>query len=148
VVASEVRNLAQRSATAAKEIKVLIDNSVGEIETGSRLVEQAGTTTRDVVDAIQRVTNLMGEISAASLEQTAGIDQVNRAISQMDQVTQQNAALVEEAAAASESLQEQAEKLAPVVGQFKLPGQRLAVPALSSAGARPHQASVASISYG
>ena len=148
VVASEVRNLAQRSATAAKEIKVLIDNSVGEIETGSRLVEQAGTTTRDVVDAIQRVTNLMGEISAASLEQTAGIDQVNRAISQMDQVTQQNAALVEEAAAASESLQEQAEKLALVVGQFKLPGQHPAAPAFSSAGAWPHQASVASISYG
>jgi methyl-accepting chemotaxis protein len=148
VVASEVRNLAQRSATAAKEIKVLIDNSVGEIETGSRLVEQAGMTTRDVVDAIQRVTNLMGEISAASLEQTAGIDQVNRAISQMDQVTQQNAALVEEAAAASESLQEQAEKLALVVGQFKLPGQHPAAPAFSSAGARPHQARVASIAYG
>jgi methyl-accepting chemotaxis protein len=145
VVATEVRNLAQRSATAAREIKSLIDNSVGEIEAGSRLVEQAGTTTREVVEAIQRVTSLMGEISAASQEQTAGIDQVNRAISQMDQVTQQNAALVEEAAAASESLQEQAERLASVVAQFKLPGQRPAVPIVPSAGAWAHPSLVPSL---
>ncbi len=137
VVASEVRNLAQRSATAAREIKALIDNSVGEIEAGSRLVEQAGATTRDVVEAIQRVTGLMGEISAASQEQTVGIEQVNSAIVQMDRVTQQNAALVEEAAAAAESLQEQAQRLARVVGEFRLPGQPAA-----------RYASVASISYG
>jgi methyl-accepting chemotaxis protein len=145
VVATEVRNLAQRSATAAREIKTLIDNSVGEIEAGSRLVEQAGTTTREVVEAIQRVTSLMGEISAASQEQTAGIDQVNRAVSQMDQVTQQNAALVEEAAAASESLQEQAEKLALVVAQFKLPGRRPAAPIAPSAGAWPRPSLVPSL---
>jgi len=145
VVATEVRNLAQRSAAAAREIKTLIDNSVGEIEAGSRLVEQAGTTTREVVEAIQRVTSLMGEISAASQEQTAGIDQVNRAISQMDQVTQQNAALVEEAAAASESLQEQAEKLALVVARFKLPGQRPAVSIVPSAGAWPRPSLVPSL---
>ncbi|WP_343731777.1 methyl-accepting chemotaxis protein [Duganella sp.] len=111
VVASEVRNLAQRSATAAREIKTLIGNSVEQIKAGDRLVDQAGATSREVVQAIQGV---------ASQQQTAGIDQVHRAISQMDQVTQQNAALVEEAAAASESLQEQAEKLAQVVAQFKL----------------------------
>jgi methyl-accepting chemotaxis protein len=154
VVASEVRNLAQRSATAAKEIKALIDNSVGEIEAGSRLVEQAGTTTRDVVEAIGRVTGLMGEISAASLEQTAGIEQVNNAIAQMDQVTQQNAALVEEAAAAAESLQEQAEKLARVVGEFRLPGQSHAMPAPRHAPvavpgiANGRYSSIASISNG
>jgi methyl-accepting chemotaxis protein len=137
VVASEVRTLAQRSATAAREIKTLIDNSVGDIEAGSRLVEQAGTTTRDVVEAIARVTNLMGEISAASLEQAAGIEQVNSAIVQMDRVTQQNAALVEEAASAAESLQEQAQRLAHVVGEFRLPGQPAS-----------RYASVASISNG
>ncbi|MTV35971.1 methyl-accepting chemotaxis protein [Duganella radicis] len=120
VVASEVRTLAQRSAAAAKQIKTLIDDSVISINAGNTLVEQAGASTREVEGAIQRVTHLMGEISVACQEQTAGIDQVNQAISQMDQATQQNAALVEESAAASESLREQAGKLARVVNQFKL----------------------------
>jgi methyl-accepting chemotaxis protein len=122
VVASEVRSLAQRSAAAAKEIKALIDNSVDKADAGSRLVDQAGTTMREVVDSIRRVTDIMGEISAASQEQTEGIGQVQLAVSQMDQATQQNAALVEEAAAASESLREQAAKLAQTVAVFKLDG--------------------------
>ena len=124
VVASEVRSLAQRSAAVAKEIKVLIDNSVEKADAGSRLVDQAGTTMRAVVESIKRVTDIMGEISAASQEQTEGIGQVQLAISQMDQVTQQNAALVEEAAAASESLREQAAKLSQTVAVFRLDGAR------------------------
>jgi methyl-accepting chemotaxis protein len=122
VVASEVRSLAQRSAAAAKEIKALIDNSVDKADAGSRLVDQAGTTMRDVVESIRRVADIMGEISAASQEQTDGIGQVQLAISQMDQATQQNAALVEEAAAASESLREQAAKLSHTVSVFRLGG--------------------------
>jgi methyl-accepting chemotaxis protein len=117
-----VRSLAQRSAAAAKEIKALIDNSVQKADAGSRLVDQAGTTMRDVVESIRRVADIMGEISAASQEQTEGIGQVQLAISQMDQTTQQNAALVEEAAAASEQLREQAAKLAQTVSVFKLGG--------------------------
>jgi methyl-accepting chemotaxis protein len=127
VVATEVRSLAQRSAAAAKEIKVLIDDSVGKVDAGSALVSQAGMTMSEVVDSIQRVTDIMGEITSASAEQSSGIEQVNQAIGQMDQVTQQNAALVEEAAAAAASLQEQADALADVVSVFKLaaaPGQR------------------------
>jgi methyl-accepting chemotaxis protein len=120
VVAAEVRTLAQRSAAAAKEIKALIDSSVEKVDAGSKLVNQAGTTMQEVVDAIHRVTDIMAEITAASQEQTAGIEQVHQAVSQMDQVTQQNAALVEEAAAASEALQEQAVNLAQVVSVFKL----------------------------
>ncbi|MRW88918.1 HAMP domain-containing protein [Duganella sp. FT80W] len=120
VVASEVRNLAQRSATAAKEIKALIDDSVNKVETGSKQVEQAGTTMREVVDSVRRVTDIMAEISHASEEQRAGISQVHEAITQMDQVTQQNAALVEEAAAAAQALQDQAHELEDVVRTFKL----------------------------
>ena len=120
VVASEVRNLAQRSAAAAKEIKVLIDTSVEKVDVGSKLVGEAGTTMGDIVDSVKRVTDIMGEITAASQEQTAGIEQINQAIAQMDEVTQQNAALVEEAAAASQSMQEQASKLTDVVSVFKL----------------------------
>ncbi|RBA24876.1 methyl-accepting chemotaxis protein [Herminiimonas fonticola] len=122
VVASEVRSLAQRSAAAAKEIKTLIDDSVDKVDTGSKLVAEAGSTMVEVVDSVKRVTDIMSEIMAASQEQSAGIEQVNQAISQMDQVTQQNAALVEEAAAAAESLNEQAAKLAQAVSIFKLDG--------------------------
>jgi len=118
VVASEVRNLAQRSAAAAKEIKVLIDDSVDQVGTGSRLVEQAGATMGEVVISVKRVTDIVGEIATASQEQSVGIEQVNHAITQMDEVTQQNAALVEQAAAAAASLQEQAANLAQVVSVF------------------------------
>ncbi|MFC0132916.1 methyl-accepting chemotaxis protein [Massilia eurypsychrophila] len=120
VVATEVRSLAQRSAAAAKEIKTLIGNSVERVDAGSKLVNEAGATMTDIVDSVRRVTDIMGEITSASQEQTAGIDQINVAISQMDQVTQQNAALVEQASAASEAMQEQAAKLALVVSVFQL----------------------------
>jgi len=122
VVAGEVRNLAQRSAAAAKEIKGLITNSVDKVEDGSKLVEQAGKTMDEVVGAVKRVTDIMAEIAAASVEQSSGIEQVNQAVVSMDETTQQNAALVEEAAAAAESLQEQAETLARTVAQFRLEG--------------------------
>ena len=118
VVAAEVRNLAQRSAAAAKEIKTLIGDSVEKVATGARLVDQAGATMTEIVDSVKRVTDIMSEITAASAEQTDGIEQINQAISQMDQVTQQNAALVEEAAAAAESLQDQAANLSQVVSVF------------------------------
>ncbi|MGK5012824.1 methyl-accepting chemotaxis protein [Janthinobacterium sp. MDB2-8] len=119
VVATEVRNLAHRSASAAKEIKELIAASVANVDTGSRLVNEAGQTMGDIVDSIVRVTDIMGEITSATHEQTIGIEQINMAIAQMDEVTQQNAALVEAAAAASQSMQEQAGELAHVVGFFK-----------------------------
>jgi len=122
VVASEVRNLAQRSAAAAKEVKTLIDESVENVEIGSKLVNQAGTTINEVVESVRRVTDVMSEISAASQEQTAGIDQISTAITQMDQVTQQNAALVEEAAAAAASLEDQANKLMHTVSMFQIDG--------------------------
>ncbi|VXB47662.1 methyl-accepting chemotaxis protein [Massilia sp. 9I] len=120
VVASEVRTLAQRSASAAKEIKGLIDDSVSKVDAGAKLVDNAGATMDEIVTSVRRVTDIMGEISSASVEQTSGIEQINQAISQMDQVTQQNASLVEEAAAAAESLQDQAGKLAQLVSVFKL----------------------------
>src|SRR5471030_8454 len=120
VVATEVRNLAQRSAAAAKEIKALIGNSVEQVDAGSKLVEQAGATMEDVVVSVRRVTDIMGEITAAGREQSSGIEQVNIAIAQMDTVTQQNAALVEEAAATSAALEQQAGTLAGVVSTFKL----------------------------
>ncbi len=122
VVASEVRNLAQRSASAAKEIKVLIDASVQKIQLGTDLVEKAGTTMNTLVGNVHQVTQIVGEIATASREQSDGIDQVNQAIAQMDQVTQQNAALVEEAAAATQSLQDQATELAQTVSIFKIDG--------------------------
>jgi methyl-accepting chemotaxis protein len=120
VVASEVRSLAQRSAAAAKEINILISDSVDKVGTGSKLVEQAGATMDEVVASVKRVTAIVGEISSASQEQSTGIEQVNQAITQMDDVTQQNAALVEEAAAASQALQNQTANLAQVVSVFKL----------------------------
>ena len=124
VVASEVRSLAQRSAAAAKEIKGLIDDSVGKVEAGSQQVAEAGRTMEEIVASVKRVTDIMGEIASASHEQTQGIEQINQAITQMDQVTQQNAALVEEAAATAGSLQDQAGSLSQLVGVFQLtPGQ-------------------------
>jgi methyl-accepting chemotaxis protein len=120
VVASEVRNLAQRSAAAAKEIKTLIGDSVDQVNAGATLVQQAGSTIKEVVDSVARVTDIMAEITEASREQSAGIDQVNEAITQMDRSTQENAALVEQAAAAASSMQEQAAHLAQVVARFRL----------------------------
>ncbi len=123
VVASEVRNLAQRSAAAAKEIKILIGDSVDKVREGSTLVEQAGVTMDEVVSSVRRVTDIMGEITSASQEQSVGIASVNRTILEMDETTQQNAALVEEAAAAAASMQDQAANLARVVSVFKLDQQ-------------------------
>jgi methyl-accepting chemotaxis protein len=135
VVASEVRNLAQRSANAAKEIKALIGDSVEKVERGSKLVGQAGVTMDEVVASVRRVTDIMGEIASASQEQSAGIEQVNHSIIEMDSMTQQNAALVEEAAAAAQSLQDQAAELARVVSIFKLEGgeERAVIEAVAAA---------------
>ncbi|MCW5297638.1 HAMP domain-containing protein [Herbaspirillum lusitanum] len=140
VVASEVRTLAQRSAAAAKEIKSLIDDSVEKVDSGSKLVEQAGQTMNEVVSSVRRVTDIVGEITEASREQSEGIEQVNQAVTQMDQVTQQNAALVEEAAAAAQSLQDQATSLSQIVGVFKIDSNRLPdkAGASSSVQQRPH----------
>jgi methyl-accepting chemotaxis protein len=120
IVASEVRNLAQRSAAAAKEIKTLIGDSVEKVEAGAKLVAEAGSTMHAIVNSIQSVTDIMGEITAAGQEQTLGIEQINQAICQMDEVTQQNAALVEQAAAAAGSLETQASNLVQVVSAFKI----------------------------
>jgi methyl-accepting chemotaxis protein len=120
VVALEVRNLAQRAAAAAGEIKSLISDSVDKVADGTKLVTEAGKTMDEIVNAVHGVTRMMAEIRAASVEQTSGIEQVNQAIAQMDDVTQQNAALVEQAAAASESLEEQAQNLSNTVAQFKV----------------------------
>jgi methyl-accepting chemotaxis protein len=119
VVAVEVRSLAQRAANAAGEIKRLIDNSVESISNGSKQVEQAGKTMEDIVGAIQNVTTIMSEIAAASIQQNAGINQVHQAVTQMDGVTQQNATLVEEAAAAAESLSQQTRNLAMEMAHFR-----------------------------
>jgi methyl-accepting chemotaxis protein len=141
VVASEVRNLAQRSAAAAKEIKGLIVDSNGKVDNGSKLVSEAGSTMREIVDSVRRVTDIMTEITAASHEQSGGIEQINQAITQMDEVTQQNAALVEQTSAAAEAMQDQAARLAQAVSVFRVDGgvqapapakmaQRVAVPKL------------------
>ncbi|WP_318841026.1 methyl-accepting chemotaxis protein [Noviherbaspirillum aerium] len=136
VVASEVRNLAQRSAGAAKEIKQLISDSVDKIDAGSRLVTEAGSTMEDIVASVQRVTGIMSEIMMATEQQSSGIEQVNYAITQMDNATQQNAALVEEAAGASQAMQQQAANLAGVVSVFKLDGAHPVRP--SPAGTSSH----------
>lgn len=128
VVAAEVRNLAQRSASAAKEIKTLITDSVEKVDDGNKLVSEAGTTMQEIVQAIKRVTDLMSEIAAASEEQSSGIEQINGAVTQMDEMTQQNAALVEEASAAAESLREQADTLSQSVGVFVLASDAGAAP--------------------
>ena len=120
VVASEVRNLAQRSASAAREIKVLIEDSVGKVDTGSELVQRAGSTMQTLMESVQRVTEIMGDISVASAEQSVGLGEVSTAIGEMDGMTQQNTALVEEASAAAQELQAQASGLASLVGQFRL----------------------------
>jgi len=148
VVAGEVRSLAQRSAEAAKEIKRLITDSVERVESGSALADQAGATMEEVVGAIRRVTDIMGEISAASAEQNQGVGQVGEAVSHMDQATQQNAALVEESAAAAESLKQQAQALVQAVAAFRLAEDQVSkapVPgyAVLAAPARPSQANEA-----
>jgi methyl-accepting chemotaxis protein len=142
VVAGEVRALAQRSANAAREIKTLITQSVDKVEAGSRLVDEAGQSMSTIVAQVKRVSDLIGEISAASIEQTQGIGQIGDAVSQLDQVTQQNAALVEESAAAAESLRVQAAQLAELVGQFRLDGREkghhhAAAPAVAAARPAP-----------
>ena len=146
VVAGEVRSLAQRSAAAAKEIKLLIDDSVEKVHHGAALVDQAGATMTEIVQSVSRVTDIMAEISAASQEQTAGIEQVNSAIAQMDETTQQNAALVEEASAAAQSLQQEAATLARTVGAFRIAeaaqrasvaAPKVAAPQLAKPAGRP-----------
>jgi methyl-accepting chemotaxis protein len=145
VVASEVRTLAQRSASAAKEIKELIGNSVEKVELGSRLVQQAGQTMNDVVASVQRVTDIMADISTAGDEQSAGIEQINQAVSEMDTVTQQNAALVEEAAAAAEAMQNQAANLERVVSVFRLDGMERAAPSPAAPAVRRPAASLKTV---
>ena len=143
VVAAEVRSLAQRSANAAKEIKALIDDSVDKVETGNRQADLAGSTMSDVVSSIQSVAGIMSDITSASREQSTGIEQINRAISHMDETTQQNAALVEQAAAAAKSLQDQARNLEELVFRFKLEGQTGMRQAPRSSGGAPRVAHAA-----
>ncbi len=144
VVASEVRTLAQRSAAAAKEIKGLIDDSVGKVAEGSSLVHQAGTTMGEIVASVQRVTDIMAEISAASQEQSAGIEQVNQTVVQMDETTQQNAALVEEATAAARAMEDQAVQLGEAVARFRLASHGVAAaPARLANAPQPRQVAAA-----
>jgi methyl-accepting chemotaxis protein len=137
VVATEVRSLAQRSAAAAKEIKLLIDDSVANVDNGTKLVDAAGQTMGEIVGSVKRVTDIIGEITSASREQTAGIEQINEAVAQMDEVTQQNAALVEQAAAAAQSLQEQAASLSEVVSVFQVSSGSATVPKKMVVTAKP-----------
>jgi len=146
VVATEVRNLAQRSATAAKEIKDLIGDSVEKVRTGTELVDESGKSLSQIVASVKRVADIVAEISAASEEQSSGIDQVNAAIAQIDTTTQQNAALVEEAAAASKAMEQQADVLVEKVSYFTVPGveRRAAVSSKKTAAPAP-QATVAKL---
>jgi methyl-accepting chemotaxis protein len=136
----DFRDLAQRSATAAKEIKQLIDNSVEKVNAGTFLARDAGATMKDIIDSVSHVTGIMSDISSASAEQSSGITQVNDAVMQMDGVTQQNAALVEEAAAATGSLEQQGEKLMQALAVFKLTANAAAA-ASTAAAAVPSKAS-------
>jgi len=145
VVAAEVRNLAQRSAGAAKEIKQLISDSVEKVDAGSKLVDQAGQTMDEIVTSVKHVADIMNEITAASQEQSSGIEQVNQAISQMDEMTQQNAALVEQAAAAADSMQTQAAALAQAVSVFKLSLAEQAAQATLASAPKPSAAAKASL---
>jgi methyl-accepting chemotaxis protein len=145
VVAAEVRNLAQRSATAAKEIKGLINESIQRVTDGSELVDQSGKTLAEIVGSVKRVTDIIAEITAASQEQASGIDQVNKAIMQMDEATQQNAALVEEATSASQSMKEQAQALMRQVVSFKMTGSGRESLARSSAALTAHRPSLTSV---
>ena len=149
VVASEVRSLAQRSAQAAREIKTLITDSVQRVESGERLVKDAGATMQEIVTSVRRVTDIIGEISSATAEQSAGIAQVNTSVTELDRMTQQNAALVEEGAAASESLKDQAQRLIRTIDHFQLGGTEAGpttgrAPAKASVAASAHKASPAS----
>jgi methyl-accepting chemotaxis protein len=128
VVATEVRNLAGRSATAAKEIKALIQDSVARVEQGSKLVDESGRTLEEIVNAVKKVTDIVAEIAAASREQSSGIEQVNKAVMQMDTTTQQNAALVEEAAAASQAIVEQTQALNNMVARYNVGENAIAAP--------------------
>jgi len=151
VVAGEVRNLAQRSAQAAKEIKGLIEDSVNRVNNGSQLVGTAGETMNDIVGAVTRVTDIMGEIASASDEQSRGIDQVGQAVTEMDRVTQQNASLVEESAAAAASLEEQASRLSQSVSVFRIPRAAQAQPKASTVrqiASAPRKAAAAPVSDG
>ncbi|WP_175836048.1 methyl-accepting chemotaxis protein [Burkholderia anthina] len=143
VVAGEVRSLAQRSASAAKEIKQLIGDSAGKVESGSALVARAGSTMDEIVQAVRRVTDIMGEISAASDEQSTGIEQVNRAVGQMDSVTQQNAALVEQAAAAAASLEEQTRQMKSIVSSWHVVGGIALAPSRSAVRPAAHEPAAA-----
>jgi methyl-accepting chemotaxis protein len=145
VVAAEVRNLAQRSATAAKEIKGLINESIQRVTDGSELVNQSGKTLGEIVSSVKRVTDIIAEITAASQEQASGIDQVNKAIMQMDETTQQNAALVEEATSASQSMKEQAKELMGQVAIFKMTGNEQESHARPSAASTAHRPSLTSV---
>jgi methyl-accepting chemotaxis protein len=143
VVAAEVRSLAQRSAEAAREIKELITDSVGRVDSGGRLVKEAGTTMAEIVTSVKRVTDIIGEISSATAEQSQGIGQINAAVGQLDQMTQQNAALVEQSAAAAESLRDQAHRLADAVSAFRIDGDHAPtapLPASRNADTRPAMA--------
>ncbi len=143
VVAAEVRNLAQRSAAAAKEIKTLIGDSVDKVQAGTKLVDAAGQTMDEIVSSVRKVSDLIAEIAAASQEQSSGIGQVNTAVTQMDQVVQQNASLVEEATAATESMKEQAGSLLQMVSRFKLGGEQGEFTPLQAQAPRPAPARMA-----
>jgi methyl-accepting chemotaxis protein len=143
VVATEVRSLAQRSATAAKEIKDLINDSVTKVMSGSELVAASGTTLAEIMDSVKKVSDIVAEIAAASNEQSAGIEQVNQAINQMDQVTQQNSALVDQAASASRSMDQQTQRLLEHVNFFDVQGQGTWVNTAARETARPREATPA-----